>query len=89
MVIGKFEEADFREKMQRGELPAGQYRYWHEGMPEWKPISEYRPPGRVTTILGNIPTREMKRQQMAGKAPRNSFFGDLKDRLRSKGKKKI
>ena len=68
VVIGKFEEADFREKMQRGELPAGQYRYWHPGMTEWKPISEYKPPGRVTTILGNIPTREMKRAELAGKS---------------------
>jgi hypothetical protein len=68
VVIGKFEEADFRDKIQRGELPIEQYRYWHPGMNEWKPIAEYRAPGRVTTILGNIPTREMKRAELAGKS---------------------
>jgi hypothetical protein len=88
VVIGRFEEADFREKINRGELPAAQYSYWHEGMPGWKPVSEYRPPGRVTTILGNIPTREMKRQELAAKTQRNSFLGDLKNRLRPKGKRK-
>ena len=66
VVIGKFEQADFQEKMRRGELPAasGQYSYWHEGMAEWKPLSEYRPPGKITNILDNIPTREQKRQQV-------------------------
>jgi len=57
--IGQFEEAEFRKKILRGELQADHY-YWREGMADWKPISEYRPPGRVTKILGNIPTREAK-----------------------------
>jgi hypothetical protein len=55
--IGQFEEADFRNKMLRGELQSDHY-YWCEGMTDWKPISEYRPPGRVTTIIGNFPTRK-------------------------------
>jgi hypothetical protein len=54
--IGQFEGADFREKIHRGELQPDHY-YWREGMADWKPISEYRPPGRVTKILGSIPTR--------------------------------
>ena len=63
VVIGKFEEAAFLDKMQRGELPAasGQYSYWHEGMSDWKPLSEYRPPGKITKILGDM---EMRRQQL-------------------------
>jgi hypothetical protein len=66
VVIGKFEQADFQNKMMRGELPvgSGQYSYWHEGMSEWKPLSEYRPPGKITKILDEIPTRELKRQQL-------------------------
>jgi len=58
--IGEFEEAEFRDKIARGELRPGDF-YWIEGMADWKPISEYRPPGKVTTILGNLPTREAKR----------------------------
>jgi hypothetical protein len=66
VVIGKFEEAAFQDKMRRGELPvaSGQYSYWHEGMANWKPLSEYRPPGKITKILGDFPTREMRRQQL-------------------------
>jgi hypothetical protein len=63
VIIGKFEEAAFQDKMRRGELPAasGQYRYWHEGMAEWKQLSEYRPPGKITKILGEM---EMRRQHL-------------------------
>lgn len=62
VVIGKFEDADFQDKMRHGELPvaSGQYSYWHEGMTDWKPLSEYRPPGKITKILGDM---EMRRQQ--------------------------
>ena len=71
VVVGKFDEAAFQDKMRRGELPtaAGQYSYWHEGMTEWKPISEYRPPGMITKILGDFPTREAKRQQLRASSP--------------------
>ena len=89
VVIGKFEEADFRHKIERGELPAGQYSYWHEGMPDWKPISEYKPPGRVTTILGSIPTREMKRAEFSkARTEQTSGLTKLKELLRPKGKGK-
>ena len=68
VVIGKFEEADFQDKMRRGELSAssGQYSYWREGMTEWKPLSEYRPPGKITKILGEM---EMRRHQLKSSAP--------------------
>jgi hypothetical protein len=77
--IGQFEEADFREKISRGELLPGHY-YWCEGMADWKPISEYKPPGKVTTILGSIPTRETRRAALskARISPLNrlkNFFG--------------
>jgi len=63
VVIGKFEETSFQDKMRRGELPtgSGQYSYWYEGMTEWKPLSEYRPPGKITKILGEM---ESRRQQL-------------------------
>ena len=63
VVIGKFEEADFQDKVRRGELSAssGQYSYWREGMTEWKPLSEYRPPGKITKILDDM---EMRRQHL-------------------------
>jgi|ERR1041384_5025451 hypothetical protein len=88
VVIGKFEEADFQKKIERGELPAGQYSYWHDGMPDWKPISEYKPPGRVTKILGGIPTREMMRAELAARTEQNSRLTKLKQLLRPKGKGK-
>lgn len=66
VVIGRFDEAAFRDKLQRGELPtaSGQYSYWHDGMTEWKPLAEYRPPGKITSILENIPTREARRREL-------------------------
>jgi hypothetical protein len=55
--IGQFDEADFREKVRRGNLQPDHY-YWCEGMIDWKPISEYRPPGRMTRIIAELPTRK-------------------------------
>jgi hypothetical protein len=55
--IGQFEEADFRAKVLRHELQPDCY-YWCEGMTDWKLISEYRPPGRITTIIGELHTRK-------------------------------
>ena len=71
VIVGKFEEAAFRDKMQRGELPvaSGQYSYWHEGMSDWKPLSEYRPPGKITKILGDM---EMRRQQLKSSSSRSN-----------------
>jgi GYF domain 2 len=39
--LGEFGEPDFQAKVFAGELTPADY-YWHEGMPDWKPISEYR-----------------------------------------------
>ena len=93
VVIGKFEQADFQEKMRRGELPvaSGQYSYWHEGMTEWKPLSQYRAPGKITDILEHIPTREVRRQQLrsaastsGSEAPRGSVLKKLKSAFRAR-----
>lgn len=63
VAIGEFEDAEFRDKIVRRELQPNDY-YWCEGMSDWKPVSEYRPPGKVTTILGNLPTRKAKRDAL-------------------------
>ena len=88
VIIGKFEEATFQDKMRRGELPAasGQYSYWHEGMNDWKPLSEYRPPGKITKILGDM---EMRRQQLkssspSSKGPRGSVLKKLASAFRAR-----
>ncbi len=39
--LGEFEEPEFQSRLFAGELTAADY-YWHEGMEDWKPISEYR-----------------------------------------------
>ena len=92
VVIGKYEEATFRDKVQRGELPAasGQYSYWHEGMTDWKKLSEYRPPGKITKLLWNFPTREFIRQHLrirSGKpeATPGSASEQMKELISSKG----
>jgi hypothetical protein len=91
VIIGRFEQPDFQSKMQRGELPvrSGQYSYWHEGMSEWKPLSEYRAPGKITKILEDIPTREMKRRQLKSSSsssnpPQRSVLKKLASAFRSK-----
>jgi len=65
--LGQFEEADFREKVLRHELQPDHY-YWCEGMTDWKPISEYRPPGRITAIIGDLPTRKTAGPVLLSKA---------------------
>ena len=88
VVIGKFEETAFQDKMRRGELPAasGQYSYWHEGMSDWKPLSEYRPPGKITKILGDM---EMRRQRLkpsspSSEAPRRTVLKKLTSAFRAR-----
>jgi len=41
VMIGEFEELDFREAVFNRRVPPDSY-YWHEGMEDWRPIAEYR-----------------------------------------------
>jgi hypothetical protein len=66
--IGQFDEADFQEKVRRGKLQSDHY-YWCEGMTDWKPISEYRPPGRMTRIIAELPTRKRASAAASAKVP--------------------
>jgi hypothetical protein len=54
--IGQFEEADFRDKIFAGELLTDSY-YWHEGMTDWKPLSEYRALAKTQRISFTPPVR--------------------------------
>lgn len=60
--IGEFEEAEFREKVFARQIKPEDY-YWHEGMADWRPVSDYRalaktqrisfaPPPRRTVKIG-------------------------------------
>ena len=40
-TVGEFSESVFRDKISSGELRSEDF-YWHEGMVDWKPITEYR-----------------------------------------------
>jgi hypothetical protein len=40
-TVGEFSESVFRDKISSGELRSEDF-YWHEGIADWKPITEYR-----------------------------------------------
>jgi hypothetical protein len=54
--LGEFSEPEFQARLFAGELTASDY-YWHEGMPDWKPISEYRVLAKTQKISFAPPMR--------------------------------
>jgi hypothetical protein len=54
--IGEFGEAEFRDKIFASALHPESY-YWHEGMTDWKPISEYRALAKTQRISFAPPPR--------------------------------
>ena len=54
--IGQFEENDFRDKLFGGQLPADSY-YWHEGMEDWRRVTEYRSLAKTQRISFTPPMR--------------------------------
>jgi hypothetical protein len=82
--VGEFNEAEFRDKVFARKITSSDY-YWHEGMADWRPISEYRalaktqrisfaPPMRPTV---KIDTHKVaSQQQSAGKSNPISRFLD-------------
>jgi hypothetical protein len=48
-IIGEFSEGEFREKVFSNELMPEDY-YWHEGMSDWAPVSNYRASTKTTKI---------------------------------------
>jgi GYF domain 2 len=47
--VGEFEEPEFRDKFLSGALHPDCY-YWHEGMADWSPISDYRAVAKTQKI---------------------------------------
>jgi len=54
--IGEFEEAEFREKLFAMKIKADDY-YWHEGMADWRPVSNYRALAKTQRISFAPPKR--------------------------------
>jgi hypothetical protein len=95
--LGEFSEAEFQEKVSSGELRPQDY-YWHEGMADWKPISEYRtlaktqrisfaPPTRPTVKIQMEPESQPGRTQSAFARLLNRFSNSFKAKSTTKSKK--
>ena len=54
--VGDFEEAEFREKVFSRQIKSDDY-YWHEGMADWRPISDYRALAKTQRISFAPPIR--------------------------------
>jgi len=54
--IGQFEEAEFRDKVFSRQIKAQDY-YWHEGMADWRPVSDYRALAKTQRISFAPPMR--------------------------------
>ncbi len=86
--LGEFSEADFHDKVSARELSPEDY-YWHEGMPDWKPIADYRllaktqrisfapPPMRTTVKI------DMEKSAPAAAKPQN-FISRLVELIKTK-----
>ena len=92
-IIGEFEEQAFLDAVANGRLPPDGY-YWHEGMPDWKPLSEYRalaktqrisfaPPPKPKTVLIDMDSADQGSQARPAKS--QTFFGRLWQRLSGRG----
>jgi hypothetical protein len=88
--IGEFEEAEFRDKVLARQITAQDY-YWHEGMTDWRPVSEYRaiaktqrisfaPPPRPTVKIDMTSTASLPREP----AKKSDPISRLLDRIRRK-----
>ena len=55
--LGEFEEQTFIEHLFANKFPQDSY-YWHEGMADWAPISQYRALAKTQRISFKPPTRK-------------------------------
>ena len=87
--LGELSESEFQQKISAGELRPEHF-YWHEGMADWKPISEYRLLAKTQRISFHPPTRKtvkinMDAQVKSSKAgSRKNSLSRLLDRIRGK-----
>jgi uncharacterized protein DUF4339 len=85
--VGEFEEADFRDKIFANALLPDSY-YWHDGMEDWRPISQYRALAKTQRMTFEPPpTRTIKIDMDAANASHQSskppgFVARLWSRLR-------
>jgi uncharacterized protein DUF4339 len=82
--IGEFEENDFRDNLFGGRFPADSY-YWHEGMEDWRPVTEYRALAKTQRISFTPPMRRTVKinmeQEPAKPAKSEGTIGRLWRRL--------
>jgi hypothetical protein len=91
--IGEFNESEFRDKIFASQLPSDSF-YWHEGMADWKSISEYRPLAKTQRItIAPPPMRstirissasEVKSDTKMPAAKSQNAMGRFLDRIKSK-----
>ena len=85
--VGEFPEPEFHKKVMAGEFGADDH-YWHEGMSDWRPISDYRPLAKTQRISFAPPPRPTVQiktasaEGMQNAAKRKLSLGHLLDRLR-------
>ena len=61
--IGEFGEEDFRENIFANRFPADAF-YWHEGMADWRAITEYRALAKTQRISFAPPMRRTMKIDM-------------------------
>jgi hypothetical protein len=84
-MIGEFEEQPFLDALLSGQFPPDSY-YWHVGMPDWKPITDYRAMAKTQRISFAPPKPATVRIAMDSSAQSSetkpqSAFGRLWQRL--------
>ena len=81
--IGEFDENEFRDNLFASRFPADSY-YWHEGMPDWKAIAEYRALAKTQRISFAPPmarTVRIKMERAARPEKGRRLLGQLWRRL--------
>ena len=84
--VGEFGEEEFRDKVFARQISAADY-YWHEGMADWRPVSEYRALAKTQRISFAPPIRPTIKIDMdkpLPSPPPKNTVGRFLDRLRRK-----
>ena len=83
--LGEFEEEEFREKVFARQIKPEDY-YWHEGMADWRPVSDYRALAKTQRISFDPPARKTVKIEMGPAAPMKSsnVISRFIDRIRGR-----
>ena len=89
--LGEFSEREFNARIKKGEFGPDDHFYWCEGMPDWRPVSEYRTLARTQRISVRPPMERTIKIERAtdadsadSKAGTKPIGSRLLDRLRRK-----